>query len=205
MGHAERLVHPGLGRALPVGPGHDLGPPGRARGELVHEGLLRGSRGEALGAPFLQHGVERIRLAVRGTRCDDLDLILQAGGDPPADSGRTLVADHGADAGGAEAELELGLLEGRIHRDNDRAQGGDRMETGNKPGVVEQHQADRVTGTYPTLEESARQALDPLHQIGEDDALVPVDERRVVGPRLRLLVEELHQHRRLAPFFLLPT
>src|SRR5271165_472284 len=142
-----------------------------------------------------------MRLAVRGARADHLDLTLEAGGDPLADPSRALVADHGGDARAAEAEVELGLLERRVDRDDGRAHGGDRVEAGNEPGVVAQHQADRVAWTYAPPGEPAGEALDPLHQVGERDALVPVDERSVPGPGDRLLVEELHQHR-LSPLLL---
>ena len=92
---------------------------------------------------------------------------VQAGGDPLADAGGALVADDAAHAGAAEAELELGLLEGRVDRHDHRAERGDRVEADDEPGVVAQHQPDRVAGADAPLGEAAREPLDPLDEFAK--------------------------------------
>jgi hypothetical protein len=193
-GEAEPAVEVRLGGALAVRSRHHLRPPGRAGGVLVDEDLLGRARGQPLRRAALQQRVEGQRLAVRGAGADHLGRAVEAGDDALADPGGALVADHDPDARGTEAEFQLRLLEGGVDRDDPRAQRGDGVKAGDEPGIVAQRQADRVAGAHTALREAVCDALHPLDQLGVANALVAIDQGRLLRACLRLLVQEAHQH-----------
>ena len=101
------------------------------------------------------------RLAVTGAGDDHFGRRVEAGGDPLADPGGALIADHRADAGGAEAEFQLGLLVGRVGGNDPGAEGRDRVKAGDEPGIVAEDKADAVTGADAATRQAGARAAQP--------------------------------------------